>query len=97
MRKSHSMKKVKVTFMVSRELWEEFKRLIPPGERSRTLSGALEQRLHVEKRRKAFEKAVQFSHKLQEKYGVLPSSVDDIREMREELDDAGERVAESVR
>jgi len=82
-----AVRKVKVTIMLPQELWEEFKEVVPPGKRSKTVAEALLERLKLEKKRKAFEEAVKFSQKLRQKYGVLPSSVEDIRKMREELSD----------
>ena len=86
--KSQTEKKVKVTFMIPESLWEEFKELVPPGKRSETATEALENELKILRGIKELEMIERFQEKLRKKYGTLPSSVDDIRRLREEGRDA---------
>ena len=74
--------KVKVTFMVPQELWEEFQKLVPPGKRSQILSEAIKKRLEQIKVLKEIELIETHQKKMKSKFGMLPSSVEDIRELR---------------
>ncbi len=87
--KSATASKVKVTFMVPQEIWEEFKKLVPPGKRSQALSEALKKRMEQIKVLKELELIETHQKRMKERFGVLPSSVEDIRELREEGRDAG--------
>ena len=76
----------RVTLVLPEDLWEEVKRMVPRGQRSRMVAEALEAEVRRRKRWEAFERARQLGDELFEKYGELPSSVEDINQMREERD-----------
>ena len=76
----------RVTLVLPGKLWEEVKRMVPRGQRSRLVAEALEAEVRRRKRWEAFERARELGDELFEKYGELPSSVEDINQMREERD-----------
>ena len=76
----------RVTLVLPEELWEEVKLLIPTDERSRLVAEALEAEVRRRKRREQLERLRQFQDYLFEKYGEMPSSVEEINQMREERD-----------
>ena len=76
----------RVTLVLPEDLWEEVKRMVPRGQRSRLVAEALEAEVRRRKRWEAFERARELGDELFEKYGELPSSVEDINQMREERD-----------
>jgi hypothetical protein len=49
----------KVNFMVDEEIREEFERLVPAGERSRTVNRALRRELSILRRQQLSEKLLQ--------------------------------------
>ncbi len=77
---------VRVTLVFPRVLWEEVKRLIPPGERSRVIAWATEREIRRRQRIRSVEQLRMLQQKLQAKYGQLPDSAEEIRRMREERD-----------
>ncbi len=77
---------VRVTLVLPASLWEEVKQMVPSGQRSRLVAEALEAKVRRRKKCKTFEHARQVGDKLYEKYGELPSSVEEINQMREERD-----------
>ena len=77
---------VRVSLVFPRELWEEVKRLIPSGKRSRAIAEATEREIRRRQRLKALERARALGDELRRKYGEMPSCVEDIRQMREERD-----------
>lgn len=76
----------RVTLVLPEDLWEEVKRIVPKGQRSRLVAEAVEAEVRRRKRWEAFERARRLGDELFEKYGELPSSVEDINQMREERD-----------
>jgi hypothetical protein len=76
----------RVTLVLPASLWEEVKQMVPSGQRSRLVAEALEAEVRRRKKRKAFERARQVGDELFEKYGELPSNVEEINQMREERD-----------
>jgi metal-responsive CopG/Arc/MetJ family transcriptional regulator len=76
----------RVTLILPGRLWEEVKRLVPVGQRSRVVAEALEAELRRRKRLEQLERVRQFQDYLFDKYGEMPSSVADIHQMREERD-----------
>ena len=77
---------VRVSLVFRRDLWEEVKRLIPSGERSRVIAEATEREIQKRQRLKALERVRALGDELRQKYGEMPSCVEDIRQMREERD-----------
>jgi len=77
---------VKVSLVFPRRLWEEVKRLVPSGERSRLIAEATERELRRRHRRESVTRLRALQQELRQKYGEMPSSVDDIRRMREKRD-----------
>jgi metal-responsive CopG/Arc/MetJ family transcriptional regulator len=76
----------RVTLVLPGELWEEVKRIVPKGQRSRLVAEALEAEVRRRKRWEQLERVRQFQDYLFEKYGEMPSSVEEINHMREERD-----------
>ena len=76
----------RVTLVLPRDLWEEVKRMVPTGQRSRLVAEALEAEVRRRKRLEQLERVRQFQDYLFEKYGDMPSSVEEINQMREERD-----------
>ncbi len=77
---------VRVSVVFPRDLWEEVKSIIPAGERSKLIVEVTAQELKRRQRLAAFERARALGDELSHKYGLMPSSVEDIRQMREERD-----------
>ncbi len=77
---------VRVSLVFPRALWEEVKRLIPPGERSRVISRATEREIRLRQRMASVERLRSLQQEFLAKYGPLPDSSDEIRRMREERD-----------
>lgn len=77
---------VRVTLVFPAPLWEEVRRLIPPRQRSRVVAEALEAEIRRRKQREQLERIRKFQDYLFEKYGEMPSSAEEIRQMREERD-----------
>jgi hypothetical protein len=86
----HKVKDVeRVTLVLPKALWEDVKRLIPSGQRSRVVAEALEAELRRRSRLEQLGKIRQLQEGLQQKYGILPASATDIEVMRKERDDEG--------
>ena len=77
---------VRVSLVFPRELWEEVKRLVPSGARSRMIVEATEREIRRRQRLEALERVRALGDELERKYGEMPSCVEDIRRMREERD-----------
>jgi Arc/MetJ-type ribon-helix-helix transcriptional regulator len=76
----------RVTLVVPGQLWEDVKRLVPAGRRSQLVTEALQTEVRRRDARAAFERARRIGDELAAKYGQNPNSVDEIAQMREELD-----------
>lgn len=76
----------RVTLVLPEELWEEVKRTVPRGQRSRLVTEALEAEIRRRQRWEQLERVRQLQDRFFEKYGEMPSSVDEINRMREERD-----------
>ena len=76
----------RVTVALPKELWESVKRSVPAGQRSGLVADALESELRRRKRLKQVGNLLQFQQSMLKKYGELPSSADDIAQMREDKD-----------
>lgn len=79
-------RKVRVTLTLPKELWEEVKRSIPAGERSRLIAEATAQVLEARKRAQGVKRLRALQRTLRHKYGELPSFAEEIQAMREERD-----------
>lgn len=77
---------VRVSLVFPRALWEEVRRLIPPGERSRVIAQATEREIRLRQRMESVERIRLLQQELRAKYGQLPDSAEEIRRMREERD-----------
>jgi metal-responsive CopG/Arc/MetJ family transcriptional regulator len=78
----------KVTLVLPTSLWEKVKQLVPPGQRSKMVSEALQAELRHRQRLEQVGQLRQLQDYLRGKYGELPGSVDELTAMREERDDA---------
>ncbi len=76
----------RVTLVLPANLWEEVKQMVPSGQRSRLVAEALEAEVRRRKQLEQLERVTQFQDYLFEKYGEMPSSVEEINRMREERD-----------
>ena len=76
----------RVTLVLPEELWEEVKQMVPSGQRSRLVAEALEAEVRRRKRWEQLERVRQFQDYLFEKYGEMPSSVEEINQMRGDRD-----------
>ena len=81
-----SANSVRVTLVFPHELWEEVKRIIPSGERSRVIAEATERELQQRKQWAAFQRARVLGDGLAARYGEFSDSTEDIRKMREARD-----------
>lgn len=79
-------RKVRVTLTFPKELWDEVKRAIPAGERSRLIAEATAQLLAARKRAQGVRRLKVLQRALRRKYGELPSFAEEIQAMREERD-----------
>jgi len=77
----------RVTLVLPKALWEDIKRLVPSGERSRLVAEALETEVRRRKRLEQVSQLRQLQESMLAKYGELPSGAEDIKRMREERDD----------
>ncbi|MBC7264070.1 MAG: hypothetical protein H5T64_06880 [Chloroflexi bacterium] len=77
---------VRVSLVFPRELWEEIKRIIPAGERSRVIAEAMEREIQQRRRLQSIEQLRALQEEFRQRYGEMPSGVEDIRQMREERD-----------
>ncbi len=76
---------VSVTFTLPRALWTRVKRFIPSKARSRIIIQAFEDELQ-RRSMASLDQLSSFRQELRAKYGQLPDSAEDIRQMREERD-----------
>ena len=77
---------IRVTLVLPKKLWEDAKRLVPSGQRSRLVAEALEAEIRRQRRNVQLGKLRQLHESLRAKYGILPASAADIETMREERD-----------
>jgi len=80
------MQVTRVTIALPKKLWEDVKHAVPAGQRSGLVASALENELRRRQRQGQFEQLRQFHETMRAKYGELPSSADDIDQMRQERD-----------
>lgn len=76
----------RVTLVLPKALWEDVKRLVPSGARSRLVAEALANEIRRRKRLEQVSSIRQLQETMRAKYGELPSSAEDIERMREECD-----------
>lgn len=76
----------RVTLVLPGKLWEEVQQMVPRGQRSRLVAEALEAEMRRRKRWEQLERVRELQDYLFEKYGEMPSSVEEINQMREERD-----------
>ncbi|HOC22108.1 MAG: hypothetical protein GYA30_07105 [Chloroflexi bacterium] len=76
----------RVTLVLPTALWEELKRLAPPGERSRFAAEALEAEIRRQRRREQLLQIQQLQKTLFEKYGEMPAGAEELHQLREERD-----------
>jgi hypothetical protein len=82
------MKEVeRVTLALPKVLWEDVKRLIPAGQRSRVVAEALEAEIRRRRRLEQFGQIRRLQEDLRQKYGLLPSSAAEIDALRKERED----------
>jgi len=77
---------VRVSLVFPHDLWEEVKRVIPAGERSRVIAEVTEREIRRRQRLESVERLQALQEELRQKYGEMPSGVEDIHQMREERD-----------
>ena len=77
----------RVTLVIPKKLWEEVKRVIPAGQRSRLVVEAIEAEIRRRQRLEQLHHLRRFNDYMRDKYGEMASSVEDIEKMREERDD----------
>lgn len=77
----------RVTLTIPKKLWQDVKRLAPAGQRSRLVTEALEAEIRRRKRLENLEQLRQLQETMRQKYGELPSSADEIAQIRQERDD----------
>lgn len=77
----------KVTLVLPKELWEEVKRLVPSGQRSRLVAEAIDSEVRRRKRAANLTELKKFHKHMLAKYGELPSSANEIESIRQERDD----------
>jgi len=75
---------VRVTLVFPRESWEEVKRLVPSGKRSKFVVEATKREIQKRYRLESIKRLQAIQQELRRKYGEMPSCVEDIRSMREE-------------
>ena len=76
----------RVTLVLPKALWEDIKRLIPSGQRSRLVAEALEAEIRRRNRLEQLSKIRQLQESLRSKYGEMASGAEEIVKMREERD-----------
>lgn len=77
---------VRVSLVFPRDLWEEVKRVVPAGERSRVIAEATEREIRRKRRLESVERLQGLQEEFRQKYGEMPSGVEDIHQMRDERD-----------
>jgi hypothetical protein len=81
------MKEVeRVTLVLPKSLWEDIKRLVPSGQRSRLVAEALEAEIRRRNRLEQLNNIRLLQESLRSKYGEMASGAEDIAKMREEHD-----------
>jgi len=82
------MKEVeRVTLVLPKTLWEDVKRLIPSGQRSRVVAEALEIEIRRRRRLEQIAQVRSLQEDLRQKYGLLPDSATEIEALRKERED----------
>ncbi len=79
-------KKVRVSVVFPQDLWEEFTKRIPRGERSRVIAEATRREVRVLHRSESVQRLGALQGALRRKYGEMPPSTRDIHEWREKRD-----------
>jgi hypothetical protein len=82
------MKEVeRVTLVLPKTLWEDVKRLIPSGQRSRVVAEALETEIRRRRRLEQIAQVRSLQEDLRQKYGLLPDGATEIEALRKERED----------
>jgi uncharacterized coiled-coil DUF342 family protein len=76
----------RVTLVLPADLWENVKRLVPSGQRSKLVAEAIEVEIRRRQRIEQLSRLRSLRDKLVNKYQTLPDSAEDIQMMREERD-----------
>ena len=77
----------RVTLALPKDLWEDVKRLIPAGKRSRMVAQALESELRRIRRLDQLAQLKRLQEDMRSRYAELPSSADEIEALRQERED----------
>ncbi len=77
----------RVTLVLPKTLWEDVKRLIPSGQRSRVVAEALETEIRRRRRLEQIAQVRSLQEDLRQKYGLLPDSATEIEALRKERED----------
>jgi hypothetical protein len=77
---------IRVTLVFPKESWEEVKRLVPSGDRSGFVVEATKREIRRRQRIDSIKQLQTIQKELKKKYGEMPRSVEEIRDMREERD-----------
>ena len=77
---------VRISLVFPRDLWEELKRIIPVGDRSRVIAAATEREIRRRQRLESIGRLQALQEEFRKRYGEMPSCVEDIHQMREERD-----------
>ena len=75
--------RVRVSLVFPRELWEEVKRAIPVGQRSKVIAEAMQRELRRQRRLQSVEQLRGLQQEFHRRYGQMSSCAEDIRDMRE--------------
>ena len=75
---------IRVTLVFPKESWEEIKRLVPSGDRSRFVVEATRREIRRRQRLESIKQLQAIQKDLKKKYGEMPNCADEIRDMREE-------------
>lgn len=76
----------RVTLVLPADLWENVKRLVPSGQRSKMVAEAIEVEIRRRQRIEQLSRLRSLRDKLVNKYQTFPDSAEDIQIMREERD-----------
>ena len=79
-------KTARVTLVLPKGLWDDVKRIVPAGQRSRLVAEALEAEVRRRKRIEQLRNLEQFQDYMRGKYNELPYGAEDIEQMRQERD-----------
>lgn len=77
----------RVTLVIPKKLWEDVKRVVPAGQRSRLVVEAIEAEIRRRQRLEHLHHLRQFNDYMRGKYGEMASSAEAITQVREERDD----------